>query len=523
MRLLLIVAVIWGYFWAKRNNRLPTAFGPKPFHISARNTAIFGLALTVLIFFVALFTAGDEARLWKSVLTMLPTAMLFLLPLSFVVYRLRREPDNAGLAMGIAFPAAILLMGAYGLHDKWVHGDSDAQKEVFFGLLFAFAIPAWGLFLYVMVPTLLRLMYKSIRAVIALNPGARPNLAAVAGFALMSAVGYNSAWSTGHKIDSRGSSENYRVDKMEETIDPLYLCLWQFGSDDPAGPAFPDSIGATRIFAGSSGQRLNCERVLRLLPDRPYTLEYERSNRHAFRMTLTEKTWRNKPVHKAWVDQTGVMRTAVTIDGKLDSVRVENPGSLVHLLMVQRKIEEYAAKNPRHEYPRQLLRSHYLSDTLPPGSLALKTFKDCYGWDIKTGSCVETSDGRHVIYGTNRDSTGKPVYVLMLLNDVSMRPEGSESLNTDVGERFRSYLRDESGALHAYGGTRDASRDDPPPQPDELARPQERLESWWQTLRHDEVYDSLGKVRWDSARKFRADSAKKDSVSRELSKIPQEN
>ena len=516
MRLLLIIAVIWGYLWAKRNGRLPKGLGPKPFHVSARNSAIFGIALTVLIYFVALFYGGDDARLGKSLQTMLPVALLFLAAFGFVVYRLRRGPDNAGLAMAIAFPAAILFMGMYGIHDTWVHGDSDAQKGVFFSIMFAFAIPPLGLFLYVMVPTMLRMMYKSIRAIIALHPGTRPNLAAVAGFALMSAVGYNSAWSTAHKVDARGLSENYRVDKMEETLDPLYLCLWRFGSDDSAGLTFPDSIGATRILEGGE-HTPNCARVLTLLPERPYTLQYERPSPHTFRITLTEKTWRNKPVHKAWVDQTGVMRTAVTIDGKLDSVRVENASPLVHLLMVQRKIDEYAAKDPHHEYPRQLLRAHYLSDTLPPGSLPLQTFKDCYGWDSKEGSCVETSRGRRMIYVAGRDSTGKPAYVLALLNDVSMQSQAEhESLDTDVGQRFRSYLRDETGALHAYGGTRDASMSDPPPLPDELAAAQERLESWWKTLRSSEVYDSIGHARWDSTLKFRADSARRDSVKRGL-------
>ena len=512
MRLLLIIAVIWGYVWARRNNRLPKALGPKPPHVSARNTAIFGMLLTVLIFFVAVLADGDEARLGKSMMAALPVALLFLTGFGFVAYRLRREPDNAGLAMAIAFPAAILFMGMYGIHESWVHGDSDTQKGVFFSLLFAFAIPTLGLFLYVMVPTMLRMMYKSIRAIIALNPGTRPNLAAFAAFALLSVMGFKSSWSITQKTGSSGSSENYRVDKMEETLDPLYRCLWQFGSDESAGHAFPDSIGVTRIFDGSA-QRLNCARVLDLLPDRPYTLQYERPNPHAFRITLTEKTWRKKPVHKAWVDQTGVMRTAVTVDGKLDSVRVENAGSLVHLLMVQRKIEEYAAQNPQHDYPRQLLREHSLSDTLPPGSLALPTFRDCYGWDTTSASCVETYDRRRLIYGTDRDSSGKPVYALWMLNNVRM---GSEPVDTHVGERFRSYLRDESGALHAYGGTRDASKDDPPPQPEELAGAQDRFESWWKTLRSSEVYDSIGKVRWDSTRKFRADSARRDSVNRGL-------
>ncbi|HJP59497.1 MAG TPA: hypothetical protein VJ865_05845, partial [Gemmatimonadaceae bacterium] len=383
MRLLLIIAVIWGYLWAKRNGRLPKGLGPKPFHVSARNSAIFGTVLTVLIYIVALFTVGDEARLGKSVQTLLPVGLLFLVGFGFVSYRLRRGPDNAGLAMAIAFPAAVLFMGMYGIHDTWVHGDSDAQKGVFFSLLFAFAIPPLGLFLYVLVPTMLRMMYKSIRAIMELHPGTRPNLAAVAGFALMSAVGYNSAWSSSNKIGSRGLSENYRVDKMEETLDPLYLCLWRFGSDDSAGLAFPDSIGATRRLEGGE-HTPNCARVLDLLPERPYTLQYERPDAHSFRITLTEKTWRSKPVHKAWVDQTGVMRTSVTIDGKEDSVRVENAGSLVHLLMVQRKIDEYAAKDPQHEYPRRLLREHSLSDTLPPGSLSLRTFDDCYGWESKT-------------------------------------------------------------------------------------------------------------------------------------------
>jgi hypothetical protein len=414
--------------------------------------------------------------------------------------------------MGIAFPVAILFMGSYGIHDTWVHGNSDAQMNVFFSLLFAFAIPAWGMFLYLMVPTMLRLMYKSIRAVIALNPGTRPNLAAVAGLALMSAVGYNSAWTKTQKYDSSGSSENFRIDKTEETIDPLYLCLRQFGTDDPAGDAFPDSIGATRIFEGAA-QTPNCARVFELLPDRPYTLDYERPNAHAFRITLTEKTWRNKPVHKVWVDQTGVMRKAVLVNGKLDSVQVENAGSLVHLLMVQRKIEEYAARNPQHEYPRQLLREHSLDDTLPPGSLSLKTFRECDGWDSRTQSCVQTYDRRRLIYSPDRDSSGRSVYELSMPNNVRM---GSDPVDTDVGERFRSYLRDESGALHAYGGTRDASPSDPPPQPDELARAKERLDIWWESLRRSEEYDSIGHVRWDSTRKFRTDSAKRDSVSKGL-------
>ena len=87
-------------------------------------------------------------------------------------------------------------------------------------------------------------------------------------------------------------------------------------------------------------------------------------------------------------------------------------------------------------------------------------------------------------------------------------PQTDYALETQLGDRFRSYMLDERGLIHGYGGTRAASLDDPPPQPDELAQAQKRFEEWWGRLVEDQRRDSVGKAQWDSVRKFRADSAR---------------
>jgi amino acid transporter len=98
MRLVLLAALIGGWIWARRTGRMAGFFARKPAHISARNTAIFGMVLTVLIYAVALFQDGNDAQLLQSMTAFAPVLAFFLVGFGLIVYTLRRQPSNAGLA-----------------------------------------------------------------------------------------------------------------------------------------------------------------------------------------------------------------------------------------------------------------------------------------------------------------------------------------------------------------------------------------------------------------------------------------
>ncbi|HJQ11355.1 MAG TPA: hypothetical protein VJ840_10030 [Gemmatimonadaceae bacterium] len=484
-------------------------FGNKPPHVSARNTAIFGMALTVLIYFVAFFSADDTGPLWKSVRVLLPLALLFIGAFGFVAYRLRRHADNMGLAMAIAFPSAVLMMFSYGIVDSYVHGSSETKMGIVYAFLFFFASPAWTLFLWLMIPTLLRLLYKALRASLSVTRR-RMRLGAVAGFGLLSAVGYTSAWRQVHAYDA-DAGPYFRVDQTGETIEPLYLCLWKVGSDNANAPAFPDSLNSIRAADKAMERGVKCGRTIDAIPERAYTVEYSRPKTNEFRITLLEKTRSGRPVHKLWVDQTGVLREAVVIDGKNDSVKVVNSASLVSLLLAQKRIEEYAAKNSWHGYPERLIPARE-TDSLPEGALEFKAYRDCTGWTSKSESCIRNWDRRRLIYTPHRNASGRVTsYSLLIPSSV---PPHADPFDTDLGERFRSYLRDETGAIHAYGGNRDATRNDPAPFADELKRAQQqfaRADAW---RLESQKRDSIGRAQWDSVRRARQDSTRRDSVRR---------
>ncbi len=448
-------------------------FGNKPPHVSARNTALFGMVLTVLIYFVAFFQNDDTGPLWKSLRVLLPAALFFLGCFAFVVYSLRRKPEEKGLAMGIAFPATVVVLFLYSVVDSYVHGSSETQMGIVYSFLFFFTSPAWALFLWLMIPTLLRLMYKCVRASLGVTR-ARPHLGALAGFALLSLAGYQSAWNLVHSYDS-DTGPYYRSDQTAETIEPLYLCLWSVGNDGKGSRGFPDSLNALRA-AGGTERGVNCGKTLDRIPDSAYTVDYSRPSKAQFLLTLVEKTRSGSPVHKLWVDQTGVLREAVDIDGKLDSVHVVNAAPLADLLAAQHRLEDYAAKNLHREYPARL--------------------SDAY---------VER---RHMVYTPRRNAAGKITSYTVLIPSSS--PPTLAPFNTRLGERFRSYLLDETGAIHARGGNRDATRADPSPLPDELSAARDRLNG----LTPARLDHQQRQAQWDSLSEYKADSTRRDSVRR---------
>ena len=448
-------------------------FGNKPPHVSARNTALFGMVLTVLIYFVAFFQNDDTGPLWKSLRVLLPAALFFLGCFAFVAYSLRRKPEEKGLAMGIAFPATVILLFLYSVADSYVHGSSETQMGIVYSFLFFFTSPAWALFLWMMIPTLLRLMYKCIRASLGVTR-ARPHLGALAGFTLLSLAGYQSAWNLVHSYDA-DSGPYYRSDQTAETIEPLYLCLWSVGSAGPRRHGFPDSLSAVRA-AGAIERGINCGKTLDRIPDRAYTVDYARPRKNQFLLTLVEKTRSGSPVHKLWVDQTGVLHEAVEIDDKLDSVRVVNAAPLADLLVAQHRLEDYAAKNPHHEYPARL--------------------SDAY------------TEHRHMVYTPRRNAAGKVMSYTLLIPSSGRLVIAP--ISTRLGERFRSYLLDETGAVHARGGTLDATRADPPPPADEMAAARDRLNG----LKPVQVDNHERQAQWDSLSEYKADSTRRDSVRR---------
>jgi hypothetical protein len=448
-------------------------FGKKPPHVSARNTALFGTVLTVLIYFVAFFQNDDTGPLWKSLRVLLPTALFFLGCFAFVAYSLRRKPEEKGLAMGIAFPTTVILLFLYSVVDSYVHGSSETQMGIVYSFLFFFTSPAWALFLWLMIPTLLRLMYKSVRASLGVTR-ARPHLGALAGFALLSLAGYQSAWNMVHSYDS-DTGPYYRSDQTAETIEPLYLCLWSVGNDARGSRGFPDSLSALRT-AGAAARGVNCGKTLDRIPDRAYTVDYARPSKDQFLLTLVEKTRSGSPVHKLWVDQTGVVREAVDVEGKLDSVRVVNAAPLADLLVAQHRLEDYAVRNSGHEYPVRL--------------------SDAY------------SERRHMVYTPRRSVGGKVTSYTLLIP--SSRRLALGPITTRLGESFRSYLLDETGAVHARGGNLDATRTDPPPPADELTAARDRLNG----LKPVRLDHQQRQAQWDSLSQYKLDSTRRDSVRR---------
>jgi hypothetical protein len=446
-------------------------FGNKPPHVSARNTARFGMVLTVLIYLVAFFQNDDTGPLWKSLRVLLPAALFFLGCFAFVAYSLRREPEEKGLAMGIAFPSIVVVLFFYSVFDSYVHGSSETQMGIVYSFVFFFASPAWALFLWLMIPTLLRLLYKSIRASIGVTR-ARPHLGALAGFALLSLAGYQSAWNMVHTYDA-DTGPYYRTDQTAETIEPLYLCLWTVGNDDPKSRGFPDSLNALRS-AISADRSVNCGKTLDRIPDRAYTVEYKRPSKTQFRITVEEKTRSGQPVHKVWVDQTGILREAVESEGRLDSVRVVNAAPLADLLEAQHKLDEYAANNPRREYPARLA--------------------DAY------------TARRNIVYTPKRTGEKITSYTLLIPGARS----STAPIFPRLGEKFRSYFQDENGRLHARPGNRNATDADPAPPADELAAAHERMAA----ARASALTPQERQAEWDSLSAFKADSVKRDSVRR---------
>jgi hypothetical protein len=446
-------------------------FGNKPPHVSARNTALFGMLLTVLIYFVAFFQNDDTGPLWKSLRVLLPAALFFLGCFAFVAYSLRREPEEKGLAMGIAFPAIVVSLFFYSVADSYIHGSSETQMGILYSFLFFFTSPAWALFLWVMIPTLLHLLYKCVTASLGV-PRARPHLGALAGFALLSLAGYQSAWDMVHTYDA-DTGPYYRTDQTAETIEPLYLCLWSVGNDDPSSRGFPDSLNALRS-AVAPDRGVNCGKTLDRIPDRAYTVDYKRPSKTQFRITVEEKTRSGQPVHKVWVDQTGILREAVEIDGRLDSVRVVNVAPLADLLEAQSKIDEYAQTNPRHEYPARL--------------------SDAY------------IARRNIVYTPKRTAGRITSYTLLIPGSRS----SAGPISSRLGEKFRSYFRDDDGVLHARPGNRDATTADPAPPADELNAARAKNSASSPT----HLTAQQRQAQWDSLRTLQVDSIKRDSARR---------
>jgi hypothetical protein len=113
-----------------------------------------------------------------------------------------------------------------------------------------------------------------------------------------------------------------------------------------------------------------------------------------------------------------------------------------------------------------------------------------------------------MIYTPHHSAAGKMTsYTLLIPSSV---PPKASPISVRLGERFRSYLRDENGALHARAGNRDASRADPPPPADELAAARDRMNE----SKPARVDSHELQAEWDSLSAHKADSTKRDSVRR---------
>lgn len=474
---------------------MPTS---RPPHLSARNAARFALAALVLALIVAIAFETGQTPIEYALGYALPTALLLSIPLVYIATSLNKQPSRRALALGIAYPAVILITLWLSLSAKYASG-SEGAMDVVFSFMFFWANLTWTVILLLFLPAMIRLLITSWRAY-RLLPGNK--VVPVIVWGMVMAVCVSAAM-----VPVRSISEEvpeYRPDVVSNAIEPMNECLWRVaGAGAEAG--FPDSITALRSAEyhalQHSGNRYanRCVEVVDRIAKYPFDVQYEPRGRdssgHARQFTLrfVEKTRASGRPRVVWIDETGLRREAVqTASGQLDSVHVLTGSSLTSLLIVQRLIDEFA-RSHGGEYPRKIVADfNYRNGAKPPDGVLAVPLGQCGGFDNEGASCVEQWD-RAIVYAPVSDPSGRRrAYTL------TMQPTSYYDNEQGQPVASRTHHRDVKGTLHSFGGWRAANGEDPPPLAEELARARESVESFFRDRARDSTNTEYWKRRQDS-------------------------
>src|SRR5215208_156237 len=134
-----------------------------PPHHSARNAAWFALAALMLALIVALAFQTGQTPIEYALGYALPTTLLLSIPLIYIAISLNRKPSRRALALGIAYPAVLLISLWLALSAKYASGTEGAM-DVVFSFMFFWANLTWTVVLLLFLPAMIRLLITSWRA-----------------------------------------------------------------------------------------------------------------------------------------------------------------------------------------------------------------------------------------------------------------------------------------------------------------------------------------------------------------------
>jgi hypothetical protein len=462
---------------------------PDPSYHAPRNTAWFALAALALVLVAGILFDTGQTPLEYAFGYYAPTAIVAAIPLLYIAIALTRGPSRTALALGVAYPAVLLIALWLTLSSRYSSG-TEGSMDVVFMFLFFWVSKAWMLFVLLFVPAMVRLLVVSWRAYRQLPNRRLASLvkwAAVMVLVMMIAA-----------IPIATVAEEipeYRPDVVNNAIGPLYECLWRVAGPG-AEAGFPDSLSAIRTVDArplqNDGNNFpnRCIEELEDVPGYPFVVEYEPRARDSsgrargFMLRLVEKTRPGGRPRVVWYDESGVRREAIFLGGQPDSTRVVAGSSLGSFLVMQHLIGEYAARHPAAAYPLRIEPEHAYADgraPVPPGVLAIPVAR-CGDFEYPTASCFERSD-RQFIYQPFRDAAGQPRRYTL-----TMQPATYYDNVENQPIPSRTHHRDTAGALHSFGGWRAANDQDPPPLPEELTAARQHVDRFAEGRRRDSLH-----------------------------------
>lgn len=462
---------------------------PNPPHHAPRNTAWFALAALGLVLIAAILFETGQTPVEYALGYYAPTVVMAAIPLLYIAIALTRGPSRRALALGVAYPAVLLVTLWLTLSNRYSSG-TEGSMDVMFMFLFFWVNKVWMLFVLLFVPAMIRLLRVSWRAYRDMPNGRlTPLVKWAAVMVLVMMIAAIPIATVAEEIPE------YRPDVVDNAIRPMYECLWRVAGPG-AEAGFPDSLSAIRDVDArplrNDGNNFpnRCVGELEDIPHYPFVVEYEPSARDSsgrargFMLRLVEKTRAGGRPRVVWYDETGVRREAISAGGRLDSTRVVSGQSLSSFLVAQQLIDEYAERHPSGAYPVRIEPEHAYANgraPVPPGVLVIPVAR-CGAFDHPIVSCFERWE-REFIYQPFRDGTGQPRHYTLTMqpatyyDNVESRPIPS-----------RTHHRDTSGALHSFGGWRAANEQDPAPLPEELAAARTHVERFIEDRRRDSVH-----------------------------------
>jgi hypothetical protein len=430
--------------------------------LPARRAARLALVVLAVALLAGVALESGQAPIEHALRAHGPRIALAAVPLLYISLALRRGPSRGALALGVAYPVALLASFAQGMISKYQSGTEGAM-EVMFSFLFFWFSASWALFLLAFLPLMMRLALVSWRA-----------YRARYGFRVAPVVAWGAAV-TGAIVAVRAplgaavrDVPQYGPAVVDNALEPLNECIWR-AAGPGAEAGFPSRLEEIRhvryrVYPTSASKPRNeCAEQLDRIPEHPFDVVYERDGHDGFTLTLTEKTRPGGRPKVVWIDHAGLRREGVAGRRAVaDSVRLVSTSALRTFLIVQHLIEDYATRHGG-EYPERLIADFRVAEGAAPPAGALPAEVGECDADDPAASCVEKWE-RALVYVPVRDASGRVGgYTL------TMRPVSYYDYERQQPVPSRTHHRDASGALHSFGGFRAANATDPPPADDEIA------------------------------------------------------